>query len=91
MIWDHMGDRDARRPGFCAKFDRGRDGMGPGAPNPLNKLKISVFKGGPGSWPYSPCWPGVGWPYWPGVGWPYWPELRARSTPGGVGGMGGAL
>ena len=51
-----MGDRDARISGFCAEFDGGRDGRGPGSPKPLNKLKIAVW-GGPGSGPdflYSP-------------------------------------
>ena len=57
MIWDHMGDRDARRPGFCAEFDRGRDGRGPGPPNPLKKLKIYVFRGFRGLGPILPIGP----------------------------------
>ena len=50
MFWVHMGDRDARISGFCAEFDGGCDGRGPGSPKPLKKLKIAVF-GGPGSGP----------------------------------------
>ena len=71
MIGGHMGDRDARIAGFCAEFDGGCDGRGPGPPKPLKKLKIAVF-GGPGSGPgfsiYCPYWPGVGCPYWPRCG-----------------------
>ena len=48
-----MGDRDARIAGFCAEFDGGRDGRGPGSPKPLKKIKIAVFRG-PGSRPDFP-------------------------------------
>ena len=54
---------DARIPGFCAKFDRGRNGRGPGPQNPIKKLKIAVFRGFRGLGPISPICPGVGWPY----------------------------
>ena len=49
-----MGDRDARIPGFCAKIDRGRNGMGPGPQNPLKKIKISVCRGFRGRGPIFP-------------------------------------
>ena len=61
---------DARIAGFCAEFDGGCDGRGPGPPNPLKKLKIAVFgvRGRDPIFPIIPYWPGVGWPYWPGRG-----------------------
>jgi len=37
MIWAHMRDMEARIAGFCAEFDPGCDGRGPGPPKPLKK------------------------------------------------------
>ena len=57
-----MGDGDVKRPAFCMKFDRGRNGRGPIPQNPREKNKNSGL-GGLGVWtrfrgPICPVWGG---------------------------------